>query len=129
MELRQPNVLIEIPFSFPLAETLPSTFLYCGEHMSWLSVEYWLDVKFLGLTSTAMGVPNAALLQQRIEQVLVRAAEPPVRPRLIEEAKGTLKGALGKQKGEARIVATMPINTSMQNSPLKLKIDIDNRYS
>lgn len=94
-----------------------------------MSVEYWLDVKFLGLTSTAIGVPNAALLQQRTEPVLVRAREPPVRPQLVEEAKGTLKGALGKQKGDCRIVATMPINVSMQNYPLKLKIDIDNRQA
>ena len=50
MELRVPNATIALPFQIVLPESLPSSFLYCGEHLSWFSVEYWLEVKFLGLT-------------------------------------------------------------------------------
>lgn len=127
MELRSVNSTINLPFQFVLPESLPSTFLFAGENMSMFSVEYWLDVKVLGLTATQFGVPNSAILQQRFEQVVIRAREPPVKPGIEQVAVGQLKGALGKKKGECKVTGYMACDVSMQNQPAQLLVNIDNR--
>lgn len=113
MELRTPNVSIDLPFSFVLSESLPSTFLYAGEHMSMFSVEYRIEVRVLGLTATQFGAPNASVLMQRSEQIVIRAREPPVKPGIEQVADGQLKGMLGKGKGECKIQGFMACDVSM----------------
>ena len=104
---------------------MPSSFLYCGEHLSWFCVDYWLEVKFIGLTQTTFGMPQAAVLQQRNEVLLIRAKEPPVKPGVSQEATGQLKGTFNSNKGSSKIVGYLPVDVTMQNSPLKLKLEID----
>jgi hypothetical protein len=54
--------VVHLPFQIDLPPQLPSTFLYAGSDLSWLSVDYWLGFKFIGLTATQFGVPNAQVL-------------------------------------------------------------------
>ena len=108
-----------------MPNNLPSTFIYAGSDLSWFSVEYYVDFKFLGLTQTQFGVPNAEILQQRSQMVLVRALEPPVKPAVEKEVSCKLKGTLGGNKGECLFKANLPCDVTMQNSPLKVELTID----
>ncbi len=49
---------IVLPFSIPLPDNLPSSFIYCGQQLSILTVSYNLETSFLGL-SGQMPSPTA----------------------------------------------------------------------
>ena len=44
------NKKFEMPFRIPLPDNLPSSFVYAGELLSYMRVNYLLNIKFLGLT-------------------------------------------------------------------------------
>jgi hypothetical protein len=48
---------ITLPFSIALPDTLPSSFIYCGEELSVMTVIYTLTTKFIGLVGQPGGTP------------------------------------------------------------------------
>lgn len=61
-ELHQNNGIVEVPFSIPLPDDLPASFIYCGEMMSCISVEYKLTAMMIGLKGHPNGTPQTQLI-------------------------------------------------------------------
>lgn len=59
------------------------------------------------------GLPTANLLQSRIEHILVRAREPPVKPGIIQETSGDLKGAFNVAAGNCKFTGNLSCDVTM----------------
>jgi hypothetical protein len=107
-----------------LPETLPSSFMYCGDHMSQFKVVYNLNVKLVGLINTG-GVPQAQVLRDENQTVLIREREPPVKPGITQESTGELKGTFGNN-GKCHVMGNLPVDVAMQNNKLRITLDMNN---
>ena len=125
MEIRAPNSLIELPFSFVLHESLPSTFFYASNtDMVYMEVQYVLNVTMLGLINTG-GIHSATILQTRAENFFLRAREPPVKPGITQEQSADLKALIGSN-GKGKFSGHLGCDVTMQNSPIRVIMEIDN---
>lgn len=99
MSLTNPLSTISLPFSIPLPDTLPSSFIYCGEELSVMTVIYTLTTKFIGLVGQPNSPPQGNLLYKDEKVVTIRAVDPLPKINVQQEATGNLKGIFNKSAG------------------------------
>ena len=139
------NYKISVPFSIPLSEDLPPSFVYYGEMMSHIAIEYRLTAMFVGQRSKplqwkpgmpaksggfnqAHGLPsNAQLIVQASEYLTVRELDPPHQIPITVSQEGKVTGGLGlMSKGKTNIEGQLLTPRVCQNAEAMVKISIDN---
>ena len=127
MQVSQHNVKIEQPFSIPLPEGLPSSFFYCGEFMSQLSIGYKLKANLVGLKPPAAGgLPEGTVVYGAEEDVVIRGRDPPTKQGITQEQTGATKGALGQDTGPCTVSGHFPSDVAQQKGDAKLVLFINN---
>ena len=76
MELERDKAFYEVPFVIPLPDDLPPSLLYCGEMMSYLSVQYQLSAMLIGLRRQTGTAPSGQLIIQQTQILNMRELDP-----------------------------------------------------
>ena len=127
MQVSKHNVKIEQAFSIPLPEGLPSSFFYCGEFMSQLSISYKLKANLVGLKAPAAGgLPEGTVVYGTEADVVIRARDPPAKQGITQEQTGETKGALGQSTGPCTVSGHFPSDVAQQKGDAKLVLFINN---
>ena len=125
MQVSKHNVKIEENFSIPLPENLPSSFFFCGEWMSQLTVQYDLKANLIGLKPAANGLPEGEVVFGVSQIAKIRARDPPAKQGITQEATGETKGAL-TATGPCTVSGNLPVDVALCKQMVKVVIYINN---
>lgn len=114
---------IEVPFELPLPETLPSSFLYCGDMLSKIQVYYTLTCRLVGTEQVASMPPTPLYTINKI--VTIRQRDPAPRFSITQEVEGKISGAF-TSNGTCMVKGTLENDLVFQNFHAKLTLWINN---